>query len=70
MVTTMADPDLTVEEVAERLKVSKETVRRWLRDRKLRGWRISDKAGWRVSETDLQRFRDAAANRPADETEA
>lgn len=45
---------LTPEEVAERLKVSRETVLRWLRNGELKGV----KAGklWRVREEDLQEF--------------
>lgn len=51
------DELLTVPEVAARLKVSEETVRRWLRDGHLRGRRIgSTRAGWRVLESELRRF--------------
>lgn len=39
---------LTVEEVAEQLKVHPETVRRWLREGRLEGYRISRRGGWRV----------------------
>lgn len=38
----------TVPEVAERLGVSDETVRRWLRSGQLEGALLSRKAGWRV----------------------
>ena len=47
---------LTVEQVAERLKVSTWTVRRWLRDKEIEGFRLSDRAGWRISEESLARF--------------
>lgn len=48
---------LTVREVAERLRSSPETVRRWLRQGKLRGFRPGGtKLGYRVSEEELQRF--------------
>jgi excisionase family DNA binding protein len=48
---------LTVREVAERLRSSPETVRRWLRLGKLRGFRPGGtKLGYRVSEDELQRF--------------
>jgi excisionase family DNA binding protein len=48
---------LTVREVAERLRSSPETVRRWLRQGKLRGFRPGGtKLGYRVSESELQRF--------------
>jgi excisionase family DNA binding protein len=48
---------LTVRDVAERLRSSPETVRRWLRQGKLRGFRPGGtKLGYRVSESELQRF--------------
>ncbi len=45
---------LTPKEVAEELRVSKQSVSRWLRSGKLKGV----KAGtlWRVKEEDLQEF--------------
>jgi excisionase family DNA binding protein len=50
------DQWLTVEQIATRMQVTPETVRRWLRSRKLRGVRLSDKAGWRVRASDLDRY--------------
>jgi excisionase family DNA binding protein len=50
------DELLTVEQIANRMKVTPETVRRWLRSRKLRGVRLSDKAGWRIRASELERF--------------
>jgi excisionase family DNA binding protein len=48
---------LTVTEAAERLRLNPETIRRWLRDGRLSGvWLGSDKAGWRISERDLDAF--------------
>ena len=47
---------LTVDEVAERLKVYPGTIRRWLRDGKLVGVSLGDRAGWRIAEDDLERF--------------
>jgi excisionase family DNA binding protein len=48
---------LTVREVAERLRSSPETVRRWLRQGKLRGFRPGGtKLGYRVPESELERF--------------
>ena len=48
---------LTVREVAERLRASPETVRRWLRQGRLRGFRPGGtKLGYRVPEGELQRF--------------
>lgn len=55
----MNDPArlLTVHEAAERLRLNPETIRRWLRDGRLSGvWLGSDKAGWRISEQDLDAF--------------
>jgi excisionase family DNA binding protein len=58
---------LTVREVAERLRSSPETVRRWLRQGKLRGFRPGGtKLGYRVPESELQRFlRVAGEDKPA-----
>jgi excisionase family DNA binding protein len=39
---------LTVEDVAEQLQVHPETVRRWLREGRLEGYRISRRGGWRI----------------------
>jgi excisionase family DNA binding protein len=50
---------LTVNEVAERLKVTPLTVRRWLNAGSLEGIQLGDRAGWRVTESDLQTFLDA-----------
>ena len=47
---------LTVAEVAERLKVYPGTVKRWLRDGRLVGVSLGDRAGWRIAEADLERF--------------
>ncbi len=48
---------LTVSEVADRLRLKPETVRRWLRSGKLRGISLgSDSAGWRVPESEVRRL--------------
>jgi excisionase family DNA binding protein len=47
---------LTVKQVAERLQVHANTVRRWLDERELRGVKLGGKAGWRVRESELRRF--------------
>ena len=47
---------LTVEEVADRLRVHPGTVKRWLREGALAGYRLGDRAGWRISQDDLARF--------------
>ena len=47
----------TVDEVAKRLKVTPLTVRRWLNGGELDGTRLSaGRAGWRISEVDLEAF--------------
>jgi excisionase family DNA binding protein len=48
---------LTVEETAQQLSLSTETIRRWLRDGRLRGVRLGERrAGWRIAERDLAAF--------------
>ncbi len=47
---------LTVNQIAERLQVHPETVRRWLRDGRLRGRNFGGKSGYRVREADLEAF--------------
>ncbi len=53
---------LTVEQVAERLQVNPETVRRWLRRGELEGVDLGHKAGYRISEQALSEF---LAKKPA-----
>ncbi len=50
---------LTVNEVADRLKVTPLTVRRWLKSGELVGYQLGDRAGWRVAENDLDAFLEA-----------
>lgn len=48
---------LTVQEVAERLRASPDTVRRWLREGRLRGVLPGgSRLGYRIPESELQRF--------------
>ena len=48
---------LTVPEVADRLRLKPETIRRWLRSGRLRGISLgSDHAGWRVRESEVERL--------------
>ena len=47
---------LTVNQIAERLQVHQETVRRWLRDGRLQGRNFGGKSGYRVREKDLEAF--------------
>lgn len=46
----------TTEQTAERLMVSEQTVRMWLRDGLLRGTKIGRGRIWRVKEEDIQTF--------------
>ena len=48
------DDILTVQEVADYLKVSRTTVWRWCNEGKLAAFKIG--RGWRVHRTELQRF--------------
>jgi excisionase family DNA binding protein len=48
----MADELLTVKEVAARLKLNPQTVRRWIRSGRLRGVRVGAR-GWRVREMEV-----------------
>lgn len=51
------DRMLTTAEVAERLRVTVPIVRKWLRAGLLRGVQLpSRRAGWRVPESELDRF--------------
>ena len=56
------DRFLTVQQVAERLQVHEETVRRWLRTGVLGGHLLTRRAGYRVRESDVERF---ASGEPA-----
>jgi excisionase family DNA binding protein len=47
---------LTVEQIAEQLQVSDQTVRRWLRSKALAGLNLGGKAGYRVRPSDLEQF--------------
>jgi len=51
--------ELTVSEVAARLKVTPLTVRRWLQAGALNGIEQEDRARCRISESDLASFIDA-----------
>ena len=50
--------DLTVEDVAARLGISQQTVRRWLKAGYLKGYRIGGtKIGWRIPATEMERIK-------------
>jgi len=53
----MNDSFLTVYEVSNQVRARPETVRRWLRQKRLSGVRPGGtKLGWRVSESELRNF--------------
>jgi excisionase family DNA binding protein len=53
---------MTVAEVAKELRVSEETVRRWLRSKRLHGVLVGgDRAGYRIPTDELERFLEAVA---------
>jgi excisionase family DNA binding protein len=48
---------LTVAQVAEQLQAHPETVRRWLKTRRLHGMRPGgDSFGWRIRQSEVDRF--------------
>lgn len=47
---------ITTLEIAERLDLHVETIRRWLRTGALRGVFVGGKGGYRIRETDLEQF--------------
>ena len=53
--TTKPQTYYTTEEVADLLKVNKESVRRWVRDNKLKAVKLSGKF-IRISQADLDEF--------------
>jgi len=53
------DEFLTVPDVARKLQVSEETIRRWLRDGKLEGVMLGRRAGWRIRPESVERMLDA-----------
>jgi excisionase family DNA binding protein len=47
---------LTLDEVADQLSVTVETVRRWIRSGEMEAIDLGGRAGYRVSESALERF--------------
>jgi len=47
---------LTVKDIAERLQMNEETIRRWLRTGELRGMQMGERSGYRVPVSELRRF--------------
>jgi excisionase family DNA binding protein len=58
---------LTVDDVARRLQVHADTVRRWIRQKELYAINLGGPAGYRISEAALERFIRERGNRPANE---
>lgn len=50
------DVYLTVEEVAKLLNIHEETVRRWIRSGELEAIDLQGPAGYRINQTELNRF--------------
>ena len=57
---------LTLKQVAERLQVSLASVRRWVQEGELQGVNLRGKAGWRITERELQDFLDARRGKRPD----
>lgn len=51
----VTEQHLTVRQAAERLQVKEATVRRWLRVGQLKGTYLSDRAGWRIPASEIER---------------
>ena len=49
-------PLMTVNEIAETLKVHPRTVKRWITEGQISAIKLGDRAGWRVEESSLQAF--------------
>lgn len=58
--------DMTVDDIAKKLDVHPDTVRRWLRTGRLKGMALGGKAGYRVSESDFNAFVDEMMRRTSD----
>lgn len=56
------EPLLTVNDVAQRMKVTPRTVGDWIRQGKLRAIKVG--RDWRIAIEDLESFADAHANMP------
>jgi excisionase family DNA binding protein len=51
------DPWLTVEQIAERLQFHPDTVRRLLREGRIRGTKLrTNRAGWRIRASEIDRY--------------
>jgi excisionase family DNA binding protein len=61
---------LTVQEIANLLKVHPQSIRRWLKQGELRGVLISDRSGYRVRRADLDAFLERRGLAPLPKQEA
>lgn len=52
----MDDRPLSINEVASRYGVCRETVRRWLLTGKLQGFRAGERGKWRIPRESVERF--------------
>lgn len=55
-VAMVEERPLTVREVAEQLRVNLDTVRRWLRDKKMHGRKIGGRRGYLIAPSEVRRF--------------
>jgi excisionase family DNA binding protein len=55
-VDAMNDQALTPDEAARILKVSPQTVRRWLRDGSIKGTKVGGGKLWRISQTTIEGY--------------
>lgn len=53
------DEELTVEAAAERIGVTAESVRRYLRSGELKGYQLARKLGWRTTAAHIEEFIEA-----------
>lgn len=49
--------DLTVQEVAEHLRVDQQTVWRWLKKGNLQGYKLPGKGFWRIPSSEMERLK-------------
>ncbi|HLW01576.1 MAG TPA: helix-turn-helix domain-containing protein [Ktedonobacterales bacterium] len=56
MAQERSGPLLTVEEVAQRLNLHVESVRRYIRSKELKAVKFGNRGGYRITEEDLQAF--------------
>jgi excisionase family DNA binding protein len=63
----MDEPLYTVEEVASRLAVHPETVRKWIKNGQLRATNLGGRAGYRISRTALEQFLREREEAPRDD---